>query len=119
MCSSFFGCKDACEALLACVLQLILTHRLMVPATAHLSCDTEGRVITVQEPVYLVHDATSMLRRDLKPENFLLANQSDRSELKATDFGLSAFFRPGQVFSEILGSAYYIAPEARRRPRAC
>ena len=58
----------------------------------------------------------SMLRRDLKPENFLLADQSDRSELKATDFGLSAFFRPGQVFSEILGSAYYIAPEARRRP---
>ena len=49
--------------------------------------------------------------RDLKPENFLLADQSDRAELKATDFGLSAFFRPGQVFSEILGSAYYIAPE--------
>ena len=51
--------------------------------------------------------------RDLKPENFLLADQSDRAELKATDFGLSAFFRPGQVFSEILGSAYYIAPEVR------
>ena len=67
----------------------------------------------MQEPVCLYHVALSMLRRDLKPENFLLADQSDRSELKATDFGLSAFFRPGQVFSEILGSAYYIAPEAR------
>ena len=53
---------------------------------------------------------------DLKPENFLLADQSDRAELKATDFGLSAFFRPGQVFSEILGSAYYIAPEVRGPP---
>ena len=59
------------------------------------------------------------IRRDLKPENFLLADQSDRSELKATDFGLSAFFRPGQVFSEILGSAYYIAPEARPLSMGC
>jgi len=56
---------------------------------------------------------TLLRASDLKPENFLLADQSDRAELKATDFGLSAFFRPGQVFSEILGSAYYIAPEVR------
>ncbi|KAK9835373.1 hypothetical protein WJX81_005486 [Elliptochloris bilobata] len=56
-----------------------------------------------------------VIHRDLKPENFLLADQSERAELKATDFGLSAFFRPGQVYSEILGSAYYIAPEVLRR----
>jgi serine/threonine protein kinase len=103
-------------------------------------------------------------RRDIKPENFLLAAKDDLSHIKLTDFGLSTFFqegvrraayqRPegspsnryagaskptrvgphlggpvaemqqlrrcvvlalavpaGQVFNELLGSPYYIAPE--------
>ena len=32
-------------------------------------------------------------------------------ELKATDFGLSVFFSPDQHFYDMVGSAYYIAPE--------
>ena len=49
--------------------------------------------------------------RDLKPENFLLADKSENAPLKATDFGLSVFYKPGQVFTDIVGSAYYVAPE--------
>ena len=49
--------------------------------------------------------------RDLKPENFLLATKASDAELKATDFGLSVFYRPGQEFKDIVGSAYYVAPE--------
>jgi serine/threonine protein kinase len=49
----------------------------------------------------------------LKPENFLLLNKDEKSPLKATDFGLSVFFKPGQVFTDIVGSAYYVAPEVR------
>ncbi len=49
--------------------------------------------------------------RDLKPENFLLADKAENAPLKATDFGLSVFCRPGQVFTDIVGSAYYVAPE--------
>ena len=52
--------------------------------------------------------------RDLKPENFLLLNKADSSPLKATDFGLSVFYKPGQKFTDIVGSAYYVAPEVRR-----
>ncbi|MBA0561953.1 hypothetical protein Golob_018743, partial [Gossypium lobatum] len=81
---------------------------------------------------------------DLKPENFLFANKKENSPLKAIDFGLSIFFKPGTVhgndqslsdilnfrcdivvsthlvvhgerFSEIVGSPYYMAPEVLKR----
>jgi len=36
-----------------------------------------------------------VMHRDLKPENFLFVNQQEEAPLKAIDFGLSAFFKPG------------------------
>ncbi|VAI23879.1 unnamed protein product [Triticum turgidum subsp. durum] len=56
-----------------------------------------------------------VIHRDLKPENFLYANKKESSPLKAIDFGLSVFFRPGERFSEIVGSPYYMAPEVLKR----
>jgi calcium-dependent protein kinase len=38
-----------------------------------------------------------VMHRDLKPENFLYANKKESSPLKAIDFGLSVFFRPGML----------------------
>ncbi|KAK1272827.1 Calcium-dependent protein kinase 6 [Acorus gramineus] len=52
-----------------------------------------------------------VMHRDLKPENFLLLNKDDDTSLKAIDFGLSVFFKPGQVFTDVVGSPYYVAPE--------
>ena len=67
-----------------------------------------------------------VMHRDLKPENFLLKDSRDRrgrhdddddddeappASLKAIDFGLSVFFKPGQVFTDVVGSPYYVAPE--------
>ncbi|KAE8692710.1 Calcium-dependent protein kinase 5 [Hibiscus syriacus] len=52
-----------------------------------------------------------VMHRDLKPENFLLVNKDDDFSLKAIDFGLSVFFKPGQVFTDVVGSPYYVAPE--------
>ncbi|XP_062219933.1 calcium-dependent protein kinase 5-like [Phragmites australis] len=52
-----------------------------------------------------------VMHRDLKPENFLLANKDDDMFLKAIDFGLSVFFKPGQIFTDVVGSPYYVAPE--------
>ena len=40
-----------------------------------------------------------VMHRDLKPENFLLVNKDDDFSLKAIDFGLSVFFKPGNVVS--------------------
>ncbi|CAH8344540.1 unnamed protein product [Eruca vesicaria subsp. sativa] len=52
-----------------------------------------------------------VMHRDLKPENFLLVNKDDDFSLKAIDFGLSIFFKPGQIFTDVVGSPYYVAPE--------
>jgi calcium-dependent protein kinase len=51
--------------------------------------------------------------RDLKPENFLLDSKDESARVKCTDFGLSVFFKQGQQFNEVVGSAYYVAPEVR------
>ncbi|KAI3873012.1 hypothetical protein MKX03_024709 [Papaver bracteatum] len=69
---------------------------------------------TVAEVVKMCHEH-GVMHRDLKPENFLFANKRENAALKAIDFGLSVFFRPGERFSEIVGSPYYMAPEVLRR----
>ncbi|EXB81510.1 Calcium-dependent protein kinase 29 [Morus notabilis] len=56
-----------------------------------------------------------VMHRDLKPENFLLVSKDEDSPLKATDFGLSVFIEQGKVYRDIVGSAYYVAPEVLRR----
>lgn len=47
--------------------------------------------------VQIVHTCHSMgvIHRDLKPENFLLASKDENAPLKATDFGLSVFYKEG------------------------
>jgi len=67
--------------------------------------------------VNVVHRCHSLgvFHRDLKPENFLLASKDEDAPLKATDFGLSTFFKPGELFQDIVGSAYYVAPEVLKR----
>ncbi|KAI3794280.1 hypothetical protein L1987_36909 [Smallanthus sonchifolius] len=56
-----------------------------------------------------------LVHRDMKPENFLFKSFDDDSQLKATDFGLSDFIRPGKKFTDMVGSAYYVAPEVLKR----
>ncbi|KAF5940968.1 hypothetical protein HYC85_022135 [Camellia sinensis] len=69
---------------------------------------------TIVEVVQLCH-RHGVIHRDLKPENFLFASKKENSPLKAIDFGLSIFFKPGERFSEIVGSPYYMAPEVLKR----
>ncbi|CAN1348796.1 Calcium-dependent protein kinase 32 [Linum perenne] len=65
---------------------------------------------TIVEVVQICHER-GVMHRDLKPENFLFANKKETSPLKAIDFGLSVCFKPGERFTEIVGSPYYMAPE--------
>ncbi|CAL4896465.1 unnamed protein product [Urochloa decumbens] len=69
---------------------------------------------TIMEVVLHCHKH-GVMHRDLKPENFLYANTSENSPLKVIDFGLSVCFKPGDRFSEIVGSPYYMAPEVLKR----
>ncbi|XP_058769967.1 calcium-dependent protein kinase 11-like [Vicia villosa] len=52
-----------------------------------------------------------VMHRDLKPENFLFDTAGEDAKMKATDFGLSVFYKPGQTFHDVVGSPYYVAPE--------
>ncbi|KAJ6854450.1 hypothetical protein NC651_039382 [Populus alba x Populus x berolinensis] len=56
-----------------------------------------------------------VMHRDLKPENFLLHSVEEDAPLKATDFGLSVFYKPGETFCDVVGSPYYVAPEVLRK----
>uniref|UniRef100_A0ACD5Y394 Uncharacterized protein n=1 Tax=Avena sativa TaxID=4498 RepID=A0ACD5Y394_AVESA len=69
---------------------------------------------TIAQVVQLFHD-NGVMHRDLKPENFLFANKSEDSPLKAIDFGLSVYFKPGERFTEVVGSGIYMAPEVLMR----
>ncbi|KAJ8485759.1 hypothetical protein OPV22_018244 [Ensete ventricosum] len=69
---------------------------------------------TIVEVVQNCHKH-GVMHRDLKPENFLFGNKKENAPLKAIDFGLSVFFKPGECFTEIVGSPYYMAPEVLKR----
>ncbi|PWA94477.1 protein kinase superfamily protein [Artemisia annua] len=56
-----------------------------------------------------------VVHRDLKPENFLFKTKEADSQLKAIDFGLSEFVKPDENLNDIVGSAYYVAPEVLLR----
>ncbi|XP_020216850.2 CDPK-related kinase 5 isoform X2 [Cajanus cajan] len=56
-----------------------------------------------------------VVHRDLKPENFLFTSKDENSKLKAIDFGLSDFVKPDERLNDIVGSAYYVAPEVLHR----
>eukprot|EP00898_Chlorokybus_atmophyticus_P002494 jgi/Chlat1/3245/Chrsp22S03512 len=73
---------------------------------------------TILHVVKKCHDL-GVIHRDLKPENFLLATKAEDAPLKATDFGLSVFFKPGDILTDIVGSAYYVAPEVLKRHYSC
>ncbi|KAF8410016.1 hypothetical protein HHK36_002536 [Tetracentron sinense] len=78
-----------------------------------------------------------VVHRDLKPEvehspifafliraldacckvifNFLFTFKDANSQMKAIDFGLSDFVKPDERLNDIVGSAYYVAPEVLHR----
>ncbi|CAI5932590.1 unnamed protein product [Closterium sp. NIES-65] len=73
-----------------------------------------GMVRQIVQAVQYMHER-GVVHRDLKLENFLLLHSGENASLMAIDFGLSTFFQPGQRFKDVVGSAYYVAPEVLRR----
>ncbi|KAL7133967.1 hypothetical protein ABFS83_12G174500 [Erythranthe nasuta] len=117
--SSIVTLKEACEDENAVhlVMELCEGGELFdrIVARGHYTERAAAAVMkTIMEVVQLCHKH-GVIHRDLKPENFLFANKKENSPLKAIDFGLSIFFKPGEKFSEIVGSPYYMAPEVLKR----
>lgn len=73
-----------------------------------------GLIKTIVGVVEACH-SLGVMHRDLKPENFLFSSTDEDAELKATDFGLSVFYKPGDILSDVVGSPYYVAPEVLRK----
>ncbi|KAF3774722.1 Calcium-dependent protein kinase [Nymphaea thermarum] len=73
-----------------------------------------GLIRTIVGVVEACH-SSGVMHRDLKPENFLFADAREEAPLKTIDFGLSVFYKPGDVFFDVVGSPYYVAPEVLKK----
>jgi len=61
---------------------------------ASVLCRRRSCPVMYKSDTQLCHE-NGVMHRDLKPENFLFVNKSEESPLKAIDFGLSVYFKPG------------------------
>lgn len=100
--SSIVSLKEACEdeGAVHLVMELCEGGELFdrIVARGHYTERAAAGVTrTIVEVVQLCHKH-GVIHRDLKPENFLFANKKENSPLKAIDFGLSIFFKPGMFF---------------------
>ncbi|CAN6480396.1 unnamed protein product [Victoria cruziana] len=76
--------------------------------------DAKKIVVQILSVVAFCH-LQGVVHRDLKPENFLFTTRDEDAPMKIIDFGLSDFIRPDERLNDIVGSAYYVAPEVLHR----
>ncbi|KAL2333585.1 hypothetical protein Fmac_014798 [Flemingia macrophylla] len=91
-----------------------LLDRILSRGGKYTEDDAKGVMIQILNVVAFCH-LQGVVHRDLKPENFLFTSKDENSELKAIDFGLSDFVKPDERLNDIVGSAYYVAPEVLHR----
>ncbi|XP_052192913.1 CDPK-related kinase 3-like [Diospyros lotus] len=76
--------------------------------------DAKLIVVQILSVVAFCH-LQGVVHRDLKPENFLFTSRNEDADMKLIDFGLSDFIRTDERLNDIVGSAYYVAPEVLHR----
>ncbi|KAJ0971077.1 hypothetical protein J5N97_019036 [Dioscorea zingiberensis] len=76
--------------------------------------DAKAIVLQILSVVSFCH-LQGVVHRDLKPENFLFTTRDENAPMKMIDFGLSDFVRPDERLNDVVGSAYYVAPEVLHR----
>ncbi|CAN8284470.1 unnamed protein product [Cochlearia groenlandica] len=91
-----------------------LLDRILARGGKHPEADTKAIVVQILNVVSFCH-LQGVVHRDLKPENFLFTTSREDSDLKLIDFGLSDFIKPDERLNDIVGSAYYVAPEVLHR----
>ncbi|PIN19125.1 Ca2+/calmodulin-dependent protein kinase, EF-Hand protein superfamily [Handroanthus impetiginosus] len=91
-----------------------LLDRILSRGGKYTEDDAKIVIIQILNVVAFCH-LQGVVHRDLKPENFLFTSKEENSALKAIDFGLSDFVKPDERLNDIVGSAYYVAPEVLHR----
>ncbi|KAG8367064.1 hypothetical protein BUALT_Bualt16G0033700 [Buddleja alternifolia] len=91
-----------------------LLDRILSRGGKYAEDDAKAVMIQILNVVAFCH-LQGVVHRDLKPENFLFTSKEENSTLKAIDFGLSDFVKPDERLNDIVGSAYYVAPEVLHR----
>lgn len=71
------------------------------------ACEIMHKMCTA---VFYIH-SYGIIHRDLKPENVLMTNDSDHSDIRILDFGLSKILGPDETSTEPYGTLCYCAPE--------
>lgn len=81
----------------------------------HFTEATAASIIRTLLSVVAHCHSLGVVHRDLKPENFLMSTPGPDAQIKCADFGLSCFFKPGEHLHDLVGSAFYVAPEVLKR----
>ncbi|XP_020243193.1 CDPK-related kinase 3-like [Asparagus officinalis] len=110
------ACEDATNVYI--VMELCeggeLLDRILARGGRYMEDDAKAIVVQILSVVAFCH-LQGVVHRDLKPENFLFTSKEESSPMKLIDFGLSDFIRPDERLNDIVGSAYYVAPEVLHR----
>ncbi|XP_020592178.1 CDPK-related kinase 3-like [Phalaenopsis equestris] len=110
------ACEDALNVYI--VMELCeggeLLDRILSRGGRYMEEDAKGIVSQILSVVAFCH-LQGVVHRDLKPENFLFTSRDENAPMKIIDFGLSDFIRPDERLNDIVGSAYYVAPEVLHR----
>ncbi|KAJ6675169.1 SERINE/THREONINE-PROTEIN KINASE [Salix viminalis] len=91
-----------------------LLDRILARGGRYTEEDAKAIIVQILCVVAFCH-LQGVVHRDLKPENFLFTSSSEDTDMKLIDFGLSDFIRPDERLNDIVGSAYYVAPEVLHR----
>ncbi|WCJ22484.1 Calcium-dependent protein kinase (CDPK) family protein [Euphorbia peplus] len=91
-----------------------LLDRILARGGRYTEEDAKAIVVQILSVVSFCH-LQGVVHRDLKPENFLFTSGGEDAYMKLIDFGLSDFIRPDERLNDIVGSAYYVAPEVLQR----
>nr|XP_010933744.1 CDPK-related kinase 3 isoform X1 [Elaeis guineensis] len=110
------ACEDALNVYI--VMELCeggeLLDRILARGGRYTEEDAKVIVVQILSIVAFCH-LQGVVHRDLKPENFLFTTRDENAPMKLIDFGLSDFNRPDERLNDIVGSAYYVAPEVLHR----
>lgn len=78
--------------------------------------EAQAAVVVAQVLAGLAHlHQHNIVHCDLKPDNFLLVSKKSLDDLKIIDMGMAQPLKPGKWLTDVVGTAYYVAPEVLKQ----